>query len=102
METGRVFLRRGVAPALLGAYMKQHRLVQHPGGLKVALDFGDVVAVHRADIVDAESFIQHAGSKEALEAGFASPHGIQQPVPHLGHGAHGVAYFVLQAHDAVP
>ena len=88
MEMRGIFLRWGIALALAGAHMQQHRPVFHGcRHLQMTAQGGQVVPVHRPDIGEAEGFEQHAGREKGFEAPFAA-HGVQgQFLADTGDGA---------------
>ena len=99
----RVFLRRAVALALLGAHMQQHRAVLDSGGhFQMAAQTRDVVPVHRADVVEAKRLKQHARRKERFEAPFTA-HGVYcQLLADARNGAQEVEHFLAGlAHPAL-
>ena len=70
---GGVLFRGREALALLGVHVEQHRPVLHGGGHgQVVAQSGNVVAVHRADVGEAEGLEKHARREEGLEAPLAA------------------------------
>jgi len=88
---GRVFCR-GIALALLGDDMDQHRAF---GGVTHILQHGEqviqIVPVDRADVIEAQFFEQSPAGHHAAGEFFRLADGVMHPAAQLFHGARGEA-----------
>ena len=114
VEPGGIPFRGGIAAALFGDHMHQHRCFPVPGSPQQADEARQIVAVHRAQVLDAHVLENGGGQQETLDpvldplgdpvdcfaAGEAEHHiavallgtqivfGSPQPVQVPGHAAH--------------
>ena len=79
MELGGILLRRAVAQTLVGQHVDHHRLPHVTGRLDQLGQPGQVVTVHRAEVLHAHVLEQGAGGHEPLDPILQAPGQIQQP-----------------------